>query len=56
MDIPKGSFLVCDGCGEATPIAGSREEIRLLAATKGWSVDVGELSEDYCARCAKARS
>ena len=49
--IEPGAFLMCDGCGQPTPFAPSREEIRFLAGQQGWAVDVGDMSEDFCPGC-----
>lgn len=53
-----GKFLMCNGCGEATPMQPTVEDIRRLAATLGWTVEgivSDPESEDYCAACSMSR-
>ena len=54
MNIPEGmAFCMCDGCGACTPFGQSNEECRIMGRARGWNVDVGELSQDFCAECVK---
>jgi hypothetical protein len=53
-----GKFLMCNGCGEATPMQPTVEDIRRVAATLGWTVEgivSDPASEDYCGACSITR-